>query len=90
MIFQRELILLQFQPQLMPSVEKRKVEIIRDQMKHLDAAERREKMKYADFEFVSAIPDHLQVKGSLEFKRLYKAGCLSDDHSYIFKSREFF
>ncbi|KAL5256884.1 hypothetical protein ACHWQZ_G011969 [Mnemiopsis leidyi] len=50
-------------PQLMPSVEKRKVEIIRDQMKHVDAAQRRERMKYADFEFVSAIPDHLKVKG---------------------------
>jgi len=47
----------------MPSVEKRKAEIIRDQMKHLDAAQRRERMKYADFEFVSTIPDHLQVKG---------------------------
>ena len=56
-----------FQPQLMPSVEKRKVEIIRDQMKHVDAAQRRERMKYADFEFVSAIPDHLKVKGRLTF-----------------------
>ena len=47
----------------MPSVEKRRNEIIRDQLKHIDAARRRDKMKYADFELVSSIPDHFQVKG---------------------------
>ena len=51
------------QPQPMPSVEKRKIEIIRDQLKHLDAAQRREKMKFADFELVCTIPDHFKVKG---------------------------
>ncbi|KAL5256882.1 hypothetical protein ACHWQZ_G011969 [Mnemiopsis leidyi] len=75
-------------PQLMPSVEKRKVEIIRDQMKHVDAAQRRERMKYADFEFVSAIPDHLKVKGGKEQKRraysspVYKTQ-YCEDKSYI-------
>ena len=36
---------------------------MRDQLKHIDAANRREKMKYADFELVSTIPDHFKVKG---------------------------
>ncbi|XP_063694964.1 putative autophagy-related protein 11 [Bolinopsis microptera] len=77
-------------PQLMPSVEKRKVEIIRDQMKHLDAAQRRERMKYADFEFVSTIPDHLQVKGlggKVPKRRAYSSPVYktqyNEDKSYV-------
>ena len=54
-----------FQPQPMPSVEKRKIEIIKDHQKHIDAANRREKLKYADFELVTTIPDHFKVKGSI-------------------------
>ena len=59
----------------MPSVEKRRTEIIRDQMKQIDAAQRREKMKFNDFELVASLPEHFKVKGIWvlyrKFSRVY-------------------
>ena len=53
-----------FQPQPMQSVQMRKNEIMRDHLKHIQAAGRREKQKFADFELVASLGDDFKVKGA--------------------------
>ena len=49
-------------------------------MRHIDAANRREKQKYFDFELVSVIPDHFKVKGGV---KLYMITLTRFDCTYI-------